>query len=39
MHHYITKYRDEKGASKAVSWFQINAFGKCYCLFKREIAI
>jgi len=39
MHHHITKYRDEKGIRKAVSWFQINLFGKCYCFLKREIQI
>lgn len=39
MHHYITKYQDGKGIKKAVSWFQINMFGKCICLFKREITI
>lgn len=38
MHHYITKYRDESGR-KAVSWFQINFLGKCYCFFKKEISI
>ena len=39
MHHYITKYSDEKGVRKAVTWFQINLFGKCYCFLKREIQI
>lgn len=39
MHHYITKYEDENGSRKAVAWLQINIFGKCFCLFKHEIAI
>ncbi|WP_256736371.1 hypothetical protein [Enterococcus hirae] len=41
MHHYITKYKNENGngSRKAVAWFQINIFGKCFCLFKHEIAI
>lgn len=39
MHHYITKYRDEKGNRKAVSWFQLILVGRTYCFFKREIAI
>ncbi len=39
MHHYITKYKDENGSRKAVAWFQVNIFGKCFCFFKREIAI
>lgn len=39
MHHYITKYHDEKGHRKAVAWLQLNLFGKCYCFFKREINI
>lgn len=39
MHHYLTKYRDENGNRKAVSWLQINIFGKCFCLFQKEISI
>ncbi len=39
MHHYITKYYDEKGNHKVIAWFQINVFGRCYCLFKRELSI
>ncbi len=37
--HHITKYSDNKGNRKAVSWTQINIFGKCFCLNKREINI
>lgn len=37
--HYITKYSDENGNRKAVSWLQINIFGKSFVLFKREISI
>lgn len=37
--HHITKYRDELGNRKAVSWFQLNAFGKVFCFWIKEIAI
>ncbi|MFK4897352.1 hypothetical protein [Lactococcus petauri] len=37
--HHITKYRDEKGNRKATSWIQVNMFGKCICMFKREISV
>ncbi|WP_430606419.1 hypothetical protein IGJ55_002097 [Enterococcus sp. AZ170] len=39
MHHYITKYKNELGEMKVVAWFQLNVFGKSYCLFKREMDI
>lgn len=39
MHHYITKYRNERNERKAVSWFQINLFNKSFCFFKKEIFI
>ena len=39
MNHYITKYTDENKTKKAVSWIQINLFGRAFCFFKREINI
>lgn len=37
--HYLTKYRNEQNERKAVSWIQVSLFGKCFCLFQREISI
>ncbi len=36
--HHITKYT-ENGKQKAVSWLQVNVFGKAFCLWIKEIAI
>lgn len=38
MHHYITKYIED-GDKYAVSWFQINLFGRCYCLNQKRIKL
>jgi len=38
MHHYITKYWED-GIHYAVSWFQINIFDWCFCLWQRKIVI
>lgn len=39
MQHNITKYTDEVGKRWAVSWLQINLFGKCFCLNQKKIAL
>ncbi|PCR98983.1 hypothetical protein RT41_GL000553 [Lactococcus fujiensis JCM 16395] len=39
MKHYITKYRDENGNRKAVSWLQVNLFGKAYCFNQKTIDV
>lgn len=38
MKHYITKY-EENGKRYAESWLQINAFGNCYCLWRKKIEL
>lgn len=38
MHHYITKY-GEDGHWWAESWLQINAFGRCWCFWRKRICI
>lgn len=38
MKHHITKYR-ENGKRYAESWLQINAFGNCYCFWRKKIEI
>ncbi|ENV9651488.1 hypothetical protein ACFK7V_002001 [Listeria monocytogenes] len=37
--HHITKYQDEMGSRFAISWFQLNLFGRCYCFNQKRIAI
>ena len=38
MRHYVTEYwRD--GRHFAEAWVQVNAFGRCFCLWKRRIAL
>ena len=37
IHHYITKYRDEKDNLIVESWMQINLFGKSFCFSKKLI--
>ena len=39
IHHYITRYRDEGGRLWCEAWVQFDAFGRCWCLSKRRIAI
>ena len=38
MKHYITKYWYD-GQRFAESWLQVNLFGKCFCFWKKKIAI
>lgn len=38
MKHHITKYV-ENGVRYAEAWIQINLFGKCFCFWKKKIAI
>lgn len=38
MKHYITKY-EEEDKLYAESWFQVNLFGKCICLWRKRIEI
>lgn len=37
--HYMTKYTTPSGKKYAESWLQLNAFGKCFCFWKRKIEI
>lgn len=39
MRHYITKYKNEENKLIVVSWLQINILGRCYCFWKKELAI
>lgn len=39
MRHHITKYRNEEGVLKVVSWIQINIFGKCFCFSKKYLEV
>ena len=39
MRHYMTKYRTDQNELRVVSWMQINIFGKCFCMWKKELAI
>ncbi|EAA0233649.1 hypothetical protein ACX40_14795, partial [Listeria monocytogenes] len=39
LNHYITKYANEDGRRFAVSWIQLNLFGKCYCFNIKQIII
>lgn len=36
--HYLTKYSEE-GRAYAEAWIQVEAFGKCWCLWRRRIEI
>lgn len=38
MHHYITKY-EEAGTRYAEAWFQINLFGRSFCLWRVKAKI
>lgn len=35
--HHLTKYRDDKGNQKAVSWLQLNIMGATWCFCKQTI--
>lgn len=39
MQHNITKYVDESGSRKAVSWIQLNILGKVFCFNIKELSI
>jgi hypothetical protein len=39
IHHYLTKYTNEKGELIAESWFQLNLLGKCYTFSDRKKVI
>lgn len=38
MHHYITKYTEE-GIYYVEAWFQINMFGRSFCLWRIRTKI
>ncbi len=38
MHHYITKY-EEGGIRYVVAWFQLNLFGRCFCMWPVKTKI
>lgn len=38
LHHYITTYK-ENGRCYAEAWFQIDIFGKSFCLSKKRICL
>lgn len=39
MHHYLTKYKDDKGQIHIVAWLQFNLFGRCYSFSKKKLVI
>ena len=38
LHHYITRYGMD-GKQWVEAWLQFNIFGKCFCFWKKKIAI
>ena len=39
IHHYLTKYVNEKGELIAEAWIQLNLFGKYYTFSDRKTVI
>ncbi len=39
MHHYLTKYVNDRGELIAEAWIQLNLFGKCFIFSDRKMVI